>query len=105
MANKRAADYIANSGLKNGWLFNSAEDAINAGFIGAQKIRKMSKIGMMKSELLNKWTSPEYVQMFQGTGNALDKLVQMAFYRHAYSLKLEYRLVKHCTLLKHKLET
>ena len=94
MANKRAADYIANSGLKNGWLFNSAEDAINAGFIGAQQIRKMSKIGMMKSELLNKWTSPEYVQMFQGTGNALDKLVQMAFYRHALQFKVGVQVGK-----------
>ena len=39
MANKRAADYIARSGLKNGWLFNSLEDATNAGFIGAQQIK------------------------------------------------------------------
>ena len=38
MANKKAADYIAQSGLKNGWLFNTLEDAVNAGFIGAQKI-------------------------------------------------------------------
>ena len=65
MANKRAADYIANSGVKNKWLFNNAEDAINAGFIGAQQIRKMPRLGIMKSELLNKWTSPEYVQMFK----------------------------------------
>ena len=88
MANKRAADYIANSGVKNKWLFNSAEDARNAGFIGAQQIRKMPRLGIMKSELLNKWTSPEYVQMFQGVGNALDKLVQMAFYRHALQFKV-----------------
>ena len=94
MANKRAADYIANSGVKNKWLFNSAEDAVNAGFIGAQQIRNMPRLGIMKSELLNKWTSPEYVQMFQGVGNELDKLVQMAFYRHALQFKVGVQVGK-----------
>ena len=94
MANKRAADYIAKSGVKNGWLFNNAEDAINAGFIGAQKITKVPRLGIMKSDLLNKYTSPEYVQMFQGVGNALDKLVQMAFYRHAIQFKVGVQIGK-----------
>ena len=31
LANKRAADYIANMGLKNGWLYRSIEEARNAG--------------------------------------------------------------------------
>ena len=31
-ANKRAADVIAKSGLKNGWLFRSREAAIARGF-------------------------------------------------------------------------
>ena len=83
MANKKAADSIAQSGLKNGWLFNTLEDAVNAGFIGAQKITKLPRLGIMNSSLLGKYASPEYVQMFQGVGNDLDKLVQMAIYRHA----------------------
>ena len=37
---------------------------LNAGFIGAQKITKVPRLGIMKSDLLNKYTSPEYVQMF-----------------------------------------
>ena len=105
MANKKAADYIAQSGLKNGWLFNTLEDAVNAGFIGAQKITKVPRLGIMNSNLLGKYASPEYVQMFQGVGNDLDKLVQMAIYRHYYKLKLVYKLVKLYTHHKHKLET
>ena len=94
MANKKAADYIAQSGLKNGWLFNTLEDAVNAGFIGAQKITTVPKLGIMKSQLLGKYASPEYVQMFQGVGNDLDKLVQMAIYRHLLQAKVGVQIGK-----------
>tara|TARA_R100001594_G_scaffold97255_1_gene131483 strand:+ start:281 stop:4672 length:4392 start_codon:yes stop_codon:yes gene_type:complete len=94
MANKRAADYIAQSGLKNGWLFNNLEDAVNAGFIGAQKITKVPRLGVMNSNLLGKYASPEYVQMFQGVGNDLDKLVQMALYRHLLQAKVGVQIGK-----------
>jgi len=94
MANKKAADYIAQSGLKNGWLFNTLEDAVNAGFIGAQKITKVPRLGIMNSSLLGKYASPEYVQMFQGVGNDLDKLVQMAIYRHALQAKVGVQIGK-----------
>jgi|MDTB01.3.fsa_nt_gb hypothetical protein len=94
MANKKAADYIAQSGLKNGWLFDTLEDAVNAGFIGAQKITKVPRLGIMKSQLLGKYASPEYVQMFQGVGNDLDKLVQMAIYRHALQAKVGVQIGK-----------
>ena len=40
MANKKAADFIAQSGIKNGWLFQSAEEAINKGVLNAQVIGK-----------------------------------------------------------------
>ena len=94
MANKKAADYIAQSGLKNGWLFNTLEDAVNAGFIGAQKITKVPRLGIMNSKLLGKYASPEYVQMFQGVGNDLDKLVQMALYRHLLQAKVAVQIGK-----------
>ncbi len=94
MANKKAADYIAQSGLKNGWLFNSLEDATNAGFIGAQQIKSVPRLGIMKSQLLNKWASPEYVEGFAGMGGTLDKLVQMAFYRHALQAKVGVQIGK-----------
>ena len=94
MANKRAADYIARSGLKNGWLFNSLEDARNAGFIGAQQIKTVPRLGIMKSNLLNKWASPEYVEGFAGVGGALDKLVENAFYRFMLQSKVGVQIGK-----------
>ena len=94
MANKRAADYIARSGLKNGWLFNSVEDATNAGFVGAQQIKSVPKLGIMKSDLLNKWASPEYVEGFAGIGGSLDKLVENAFYRFALQAKVGVQIGK-----------
>jgi len=94
MANKRAADYIASSGLKNGWLFNSLEDARNAGFIDAQQIKSVPRIGIMKSNLLNKWASPEYVQGFAGVGGALDKLVENAVYRFLLQSKVGVQIGK-----------
>jgi hypothetical protein len=94
MANKRAADYIARSGLKNGWLFNTLEDATNAGFIGAQQIKNVPRLGIMKSNLLNKWASPEYVQGFAGVGGDLDKLVENAFYRFMLQSKVGVQIGK-----------
>ena len=94
MANKRAADYIARSGLKNGWLFNTAEDATNAGFIGAQQIKSVPRLGIMKSDLLNKWASPEYVESFAGIGGSLDKLVENAFYRFMLQSKVGVQIGK-----------
>jgi len=94
MANKKAADAIAKSGLRNGWLFNTLEDAVNKGFIGAQKIVDVPRLGIMKSALLNKYASPEYVQMFKGVGNDLDKLVQMAIYRHLLQAKVTVQIGK-----------
>jgi hypothetical protein len=94
MANKRAADYITNSGLKNGWLFNTVEDATNAGFIGAQQIKSVPRLGIMKSDLLNKWASPEYVEGFAGVGGSLDKLVENAFYRFMLQSKVGVQIGK-----------
>ncbi len=94
MANKRAADYITNSGLKNGWLFNTVEDATNAGFIGAQQIKSVPRLGIMKSNLLNKWASPEYVEGFAGVGGSLDKLVENAFYRFMLQSKVGVQIGK-----------
>ncbi len=94
MANKRAYDYIANSGLKNGWLFNSLEDARNAGFLDAQQIKSAPRLGIMKSNLLNKWASPEYVQGFAGVGGDLDKLVENAVYRFLLQSKVGVQIGK-----------
>jgi hypothetical protein len=40
MANKKAADIMAQSGLKNGWLFRSIDEARNNRILSADKINK-----------------------------------------------------------------
>lgn len=82
MANKKAADFIAQSGLKNGWLFRTAEEAINKGVLTPQLVSKMPRLGPhMKSDLLKYYADPDYVQMFQGIGGVLDNLINVPIYR------------------------
>ena len=95
MANKRAADFIANSGLKNKWLFNSVEEAINNGVLNAQQINKMPRLGMhMKSKLTQLYADPEYVQMFQGVGGILDNLLTLPIYREVMQGKVAIQVGK-----------
>ena len=95
MSNKRAADFIARSGLKNGWLFNSLEEAINAGVLNAQKIQKLPRLGRhMKSDLMNLYADPDYVQMFQGVGGLLDDLVAFPVYREIMQGKVTIQVGK-----------
>jgi len=94
MANKKAVDYIAQSGLKNGWLFRNLDDARNAGFVRAQQIKEVPRLGIMKSDLQELWASPEYVQMFLGAGNDLDKLVNLPIYRQMLQMKVGVQIGK-----------
>ena len=99
-ANKRAADVIAESGLKNGWLFRSRADAVAKGFLTnprqtlfnpqgeIEKIGKVPRLGTLRSELQELYAAPEYIQMFRGVGGALDRLVQNAAYRHILQIKV-----------------
>ena len=95
MANKRAGDYIAQSGLKNGWLFRSADEAIGAGIANPEMIRKIPRFGRhMKSDLTELFASPEYVQMFQGVGGTLDNLIAIPIYRHIMQGKVGVQIGK-----------
>ena len=81
-ANKRAFDAIAKSGLENGWLFNSASAARNAGILDAQPITTIPRLGnVLKSDLTKLYASPDFVQMFKGTGGTLDNLIAIPAYR------------------------
>jgi hypothetical protein len=82
MANKKAADIIAQSGLNNGWLFRSIDEARNNRILSAEKINKMPKLGpYMKSDLTELYAASDFVQMFQGVGGALDNLMTIPIYR------------------------
>jgi len=81
MANKRAADKIAASGLKNGWIFNSYDDALAAGKAAAQEITKVARLGDMETSLKGKFALPEYVQAFSGEAQGFNKLMLNQIWR------------------------
>ena len=82
LANKRAADYIADVGLKNGWLYKSLEEARNARKLDYAQIMKMPRLGPhMKSNLTKLYADPDFVQAIQGVGGILDNLVNIPIYR------------------------
>ena len=82
LANKQAADYIANMGLKNGWLYRSIEEARNAGKLNYAQIMKMPRLGPhMKSNLTKLYADPDFVQAMQGVGGLLDNLINIPIYR------------------------
>ena len=82
LANKQAADYIANMGLKNGWLYRSIEEARNAGKLNYAQVMKMPRLGPhMKSNLTKLYADPDFVQAIQGVGGLLDNLINIPIYR------------------------
>ena len=81
-ANKRALDVIAKSGIDNGWLFATASSARNAGILDPQLITSVPRLGnVLRSDVLNLYASPEFVQMFKGSGGVLDNLLAIPAYR------------------------
>ena len=84
---KKMYDVIAELGLKEGWLFKSAEQA-RITYRNPQKIDKVSGLGMMKSNIQGLYTSSEFVQGVRGSGGTLNKLMQSALYRHLLQFKV-----------------
>mgnify|MGYP003652687657 FL=1 len=81
-AQKRAADFIAKQGVKNGWLFKNEANAI-VKYPRAQQVKDLPQIGnYLKTELSDLWTSPEFVEMFKGTGGQFNRSVLAGFYRN-----------------------
>ena len=95
MANKKAADFIAQSGLKNKWLYRSAEEARANGVLNSQLITEIPRLGKhMRSDLTKLYTTPEYVKMFQGIGGDLDKLITIPLYRMIMQAKVGVQVGK-----------
>ena len=95
MANKRAADFIAQSGLKNKWLYRTAEEARANGVLDPLQIMEIPKLGKhMRTDLTKLYTTPEYVNMFKGIGGDLDKLVAIPIYRQIMQGKVGIQIGK-----------
>ena len=96
-ANKRAFDAIARSGIKNGWLFRTKDAAIFSPrkYVDAQQITSVPRLGnVLKSDVLNLYASPEYVQAFKGVGSTLDNLLTIPVYREIMQGKIAVQIGK-----------
>ena len=96
-ANKRAFDAIARSGIKNGWLFKTKDAAIFSPrkYVDAQQITSVPRLGnVLKSDVLNLYASPEYVQAFKGVGSTLDNLLTIPVYREIMQGKIAIQIGK-----------
>ena len=95
MANKRAFDFMSASGLKNGWLFKTADEAKAAGILDVEQIGKISKLGKhMRSDLTDLYASKQYADMFRGVGGTLDNLIAVPIYRHLMQAKVGVQIGK-----------
>jgi hypothetical protein len=82
LAQKRAADFYAQSGLKNGWLFKDEATAIIK-YPNAQEITDLPLLGnRMKTDLTGLWTSPEYKEMIMGSGGGFHSKILANFYKN-----------------------
>ena len=90
---KNASDFIARTGLKEGWLFSSKE-AARSTYNAPQKINRIPRLGILKTELEGLYTSPEFAQMFQGLGGTLKYFVENAFFRHMLQMKTAVQIGK-----------
>jgi len=82
LAQKRAADFYAQSGLKNGWLFKDEASAIIK-YPNAQEITDLPLLGnRMKTDLTGLWTSPEYKEMIMGSGGGFHSKILANFYKN-----------------------
>ena len=95
MANKKAFDFMSASGLKNGWLFKTADEARAAGILDVEQIGKIPKLGKhMRSDLTDLYASKDYADMFRGVGDTLDNLIAVPIYRHLMQAKVGVQIGK-----------
>mgnify|MGYP003145872673 CR=1 FL=1 len=88
-AKKKGFDMIAQIGLKNKWLYNTAAEA-KPRFVNAQQIKAtdLDRLGGMKSTLENLWTSPEIKQALLAQGAPLDNLARIPVFRQLLQFKV-----------------
>ncbi len=92
-ASAKGFNMIANIGLKNGWLFKTSEQAMTK-FTSPVQIGKIDRLGALKSELENLYTSPELKQILISTGAPLDGFAKTAVIRQLLQAKVGIQAMK-----------
>jgi len=88
--NKRTFDKLAETGLKEGWLFRSREAATGAGIldVGTKPIGKLKGLGLLQSPMSKLYSSRQVGEALAGTPGFLDKAIQSTIYRNILQLKV-----------------
>ncbi|BCV06263.1 MAG: hypothetical protein CM15mV129_300 [uncultured marine virus] len=88
--NKRTFDKLAETGLKEGWLFRSREAATGAGIldVGTKPIGKLKGLGLLQSPMSKLYSSRQVGEALAGTPGFLDKAIQSNIYRNILQLKV-----------------
>lgn len=84
---KEALDRIAKLGLENGWLFNSAEDALTKGKIyNSVPVSDIKGAGFLPSDILGLHGTPEMVQQLSGY-SIFDSFLKNKIYQNFLAFK------------------
>ena len=88
--NKRTFDKLAETGLKEGWLFRSREAAVGRGIgdVGTKPIGKLKGLGLLQSPMSKLYGSKQISEALAGTPGFLDKAIQSTIYRSILQFKV-----------------
>jgi len=86
-ATKRALDTISKLGTEGGWLFNTAEEALSRGkLLNAQRIEGNPGTGLLVSDIIGKYTTPELAKQFSNV-NLFDSWLKSKIYQNLIAFK------------------
>jgi len=84
---KKQYDKIAKYLLDKKHAFKTEAEAINY-IVGAKKVFKIPRLGVLPSDIIGLYVSPQTKRMLEGVGGTLDKLIDIAIWRHALQFKV-----------------
>ena len=90
---KRQYDKMAKYMLDNKLGFKTEAEAIPY-IIGAKQIFKIPRLGVLPSDIIGLYVSPATKRMLEGVGGPLDKLINIAIWRHALQFKVMTQMGK-----------
>ena len=90
---KRQYDKMAKYMLDNKLAFKTEAEAIPY-IIGAKQIFKIPRLGVLPSDMIGLYVSPATKRMLEGVGGPLDKLIDIAIWRHALQFKVMTQMGK-----------
>ncbi len=93
LVTKRQYDKMAKYMLDNKLAFRTEAEAIPY-IIGAKQIFKIPRLGVLPSDMLGLYVSPATKRMLEGVGGPLDKLINVAIWRHALQFKVMTQMGK-----------